>query len=310
MKAAQLIEYDGIDALKIVEVDKPKPEEGHVLVEVYAASTNPFDWKVREGLYKEYIPINLPITLGGDFAGVVVELGTGVEGFEIGQSVYGQANALSHGSYAEFATVKSSQLALKPNSINYETAAAFPLAAASAVQALNEHIDLKPNQKVLIHGGAGGIGSLAIQLAKHVGAYVATTVSAEDIEFAREIGADEVIDYKAEDFSAKLQDYDAVFDTVGGETTTDSYKVLKPGGVLVSMVDKPNDDLVQKYKTKFITQSTKITSERLTNIVKLIDDGELKVNIDKVFPFDQTASALEYLKTGHPRGKVVIKVKS
>ena len=237
MKAAQLIEYDGIDALKIVEVDKPKPEEGHVLVEVYAASTNPFDWKVREGLYKEYIPINLPITLGGDFAGVVVELGTGVEGFEIGQSVYGQANALSHGSYAEFATVKSSQLALKPNSINYETAAAFPLAAASAVQALNEHIDLKPNQKVLIHGGAGGIGSLAIQLAKHVGAYVATTVSAEDIEFAREIGADEVIDYKAEDFSAKLQDYDAVFDTVGGETTTDSYKVLKPGGVLVSMVD-------------------------------------------------------------------------
>ena len=310
MKAAQLIEYDGIDALKIVEVDKPKPEEGHVLVEVYAASTNPFDWKVREGLYKEYIPINLPITLGGDFAGVVVELGTGVEGFEIGQSVYGQANALSHGSYAEFATVKSSQLALKPNSINYETAAAFPLAAASAVQALNEHIDLKPNQKVLIHGGAGGIGSLAIQLAKHVGAYVATTVSAEDIEFAREIGADEVIDYKAEDFSAKLQDYDAVFDTVGGETTTDSYKVLKPGGVLVSIVDKPNDDLVQKYKTKFITQSTKITSERLTNIVKLIDDGELKVNIDKVFPFDQTASALEYLKTGHPRGKVVIKVKS
>lgn len=312
MKAAQISAYGGQEVIQINDsVVKPEISEGQVLVEVYAAGVNPFDVKVRDGAARSMAELSFPAILGGDVAGVVAEVGAGVSGLEVGQAVYGQAGALSgHGSFAQFAPVKASQLAAKPARVNFTTAAALPLVSVSAYQALVEHMSLQPGQKILIHGGAGGIGSIAIQLAKHLGAYVATTASAAESDYVRKLGADEVIDYATQDFSTMLKDYDAVFDTVGGETNSKSYAVLKLEGVLVSMVEQPNEQLIEQYSVRYTYQFSKVTTERLTQISALVDNGTLKVHIDKSFPLAETADALEYLKTGHPRGKIVIQVKS
>jgi NADPH:quinone reductase-like Zn-dependent oxidoreductase len=259
---------------------------------------------------KEMAPLKFPAILGGDLAGVVAELGEGVSSFKVGDEVYGQANALSgQGAFAEFAPVKVEQLALKPKSVDFITAAALPLAGISAYQALVEHANLQKGQKILIHGGGGGIGSFAIQLAKHLGAYVATTASSKDTDFVKSLGADEVIDYKTQAFENLLKDYDVVFDTVGGDTYIKSYQVLKPGGIIVSMTEQPNEELVKKYNVKAIAQQTKTTTEKLNKLAELVDQGVIKIQIDKVFPLEQAAEALEYLKQGHPRGKVVLKIK-
>jgi alcohol dehydrogenase len=311
MKAAQINDYGGKDALVVTDnAPKPQAADGQILVEVHAASVNPFDWKVCEGYMKDYIPLKLPATLGGDVAGTVAEIGKDVIGFEVGQAVYGMANAAgSQGSFAEFTPVLAKQLSAKPESVDFITAAALPLAAVSAYQAVTDHIKLQSGQKILIHGGAGGIGSLAIQIAKDLGGYVATTVSTSDIDFVKGLGADESIDYQAQDFSALLKDYDAVFDTIGGEAHTKSYTVLKKGGIMVSMVEPANEALAKEHGIVYIQQSSQATPERLAKITGLVDSGKLTVNIDKVFSLDQAAEALEYLKTGHPRGKVVIQVK-
>jgi len=311
MKAAQINAYGGQEVLVTTgDAEKPKAGKGQVLIEVYAAGVNPFDWKVREGYMKEFIPLKLPATLGGDVAGIVAEIGESVSGFNIGDEVYGQANAAGgQGSYAEFTTVTSGQLAPKPKSVDFITAAAIPLAGTSALQAITEHINLQSGQKILIHGGAGGIGSYAVQIAKHLGAYVATTASAEDADFVKKLGVDEVIDYKSEDFTAKISGYDAAFDTVGGETYTKSYQVLKQGGVIVSMAEQPDDELTKKYGVEAVTQQSKVTPERLVKLVELVDKGIIKVKIGKVFPLEKAGEALEYLKQGRHQGKVVIKVR-
>jgi alcohol dehydrogenase len=309
MKAAQLTEYGGKEALKVVN-DAPKPSagKGEVLVEVRAAAVNPFDVKVREGMVRQMAELDFPATLGGDFSGVVAEDG---EGFSKGQAVYGQAGALGgRGSFAEFTPVKASQLASKPESIDFTTAAALPLVTVSAYQTLVDHMKLQKGQKILIHGGAGGIGSMAIQLAKHLGAYVATTAAAEDMDFVKSLGADEIIDYKAQDFADIIKDYDAVFDTIGGETNRKSYGVLKQGGTLVSMVAQADDQLVEEKSIHYVSQFTRVTPERLKAVTELVDGGVLKPQIDKIFPLDEAAEALEYQKTGGPKGKVVIKVAS
>ena len=310
MKAAQLQSYGGKDAVQINnDATRPVPLAGEVLVEVTAAAVNPFDWKVRDGMYKEFIPLELPATLGGDVAGVVVEVGEDVGDLEVGQEVLGMANAVGgQGSLAEFTPVKAEQLVPKPANIDFQTAAALPLTGISAYQALVDHMALQPNQKILIHGGAGGIGSLAIQIAKYIGAYIATTASAADTDFVKELGADEVIDYEAEYFAEVISDYDAVFDTVGGETNTKSYTVLKAGGNLVSMVSPPDEKLVDQYQIIYTQQSSKPTLERLIAVAELASTGKLHVHIDKVFPLDEAAEALEYFKTGHPKGKVVVQV--
>lgn len=312
MKAAQISKYGDKDALFINDdAARPVPTEGQVLVEVHAAAVNPFDLTVREGRARSMVELDLPATLGGDAAGTVVEVGTKVNGFKIGQAIYGQANALSgQGSFAEFTCIKAEQLAAKPLSVDFVTAAALPLVGSSAYQALVDHMELQAGQKILIHGGAGGIGSMAIQIAKHLGAYVATTAAAAETEYVKGLGADEVIDYTSQDFSTMLKDYDAVYDTIGGETNQKSYTILKPGGVLVSMVAQPDEALVAQYKIRYIAQFTRTTSERLSKVAELVDSGAIKVHVDKVFPLDQAAEALEYLKTGHPKGKVVIQVKA
>lgn len=309
MQAAQINEYGGKDVLVIADVPQPAITDDQVLVAVKAAAMNPFDWKVREGFMKDFIPLEFPATLGGDVAGTVEQIGENVTGFTIGQSVYGSANAVSgHGSFAEFAPVSAKQLVAKPESIAYETAAAMTLVGVSAYQAIVDHIKLQPDQKILINGGAGGIGSLAIQLAKNIGAHVATTVSSNDVDYAKELGADQVIDYSQQDFSTIIADYDAVFDTVGGEATEKSYAVLKPGGTLVSMANQPDEALVAKHGVTFVSQQSTPTVERLTSVAQLVESGVLTVRIDQVFSLDDAAEALEYVKTGHPAGKVVLKV--
>jgi NADPH:quinone reductase-like Zn-dependent oxidoreductase len=311
MRATQINSYGDQNVMQTTtNAPKPTPDAGQVLVEVHAASVNPFDWKVRAGLMSQMTQLAFPATLGGDVAGVVAELGEGVEGFSIGQEVYGQASALSgQGSFAEFTPVKAESLARKPHNVDFITAAALPLTAVSAYQALADTLHVGQGQRVLIHGGAGGIGAMAIQLAKHLGAYVATTVSTGDTEYARELGADQVIDYTSQKFEEVVRDMDAVYDTVGSDTYARSFTVLKQDGQIVSMLEQPNQELMRTHGVTATHQSTILTPERLAKVADLADQGVLKVTIDKVFPLEQAAEALEYLRSGHHRGKVVIKVK-
>ncbi|MBI3443065.1 NADP-dependent oxidoreductase [Candidatus Woesebacteria bacterium] len=310
MKAAQINKYGGSDVVEINQnAPKPVVSAGKILVKVHAAGVNPFDWKVREGYMQKMISLKFPSTLGGDFSGVVAEVGEGVSDFKTGDEVYGQSYVFGGGgTFAEFVLADPKNIAIKPKKLSRVEAGALPLAGISAYQALVDHINLSKGQKLLIHGGAGGIGSIAIQIAKHMGAYVVTTVSADDKQFAKESGADEMIDYKNQKFEDLLHAYDAVFDTVGGETYKRSFKVLKKNGVIVSMLEQPNQELMQKYGVKALAQGTKVTNEHLAKLADLVDNGIIIVHVDKTFILDQAGEALEYLKTGHPRGKVVLTV--
>lgn len=316
MKAVQINSYGGVDVLAINDnVQKPSLENNQILVEVHAASINPIDWKVREGYLKEYVPLQFPTTLGLDFSGIVREIGPSADGsasdFRVNDEVYGQGGVLNggSGSFAEFLAANVTKVAIKPKSIDHTQAAALPLAGMSAIQALENHIKLKPKQKILIHGGAGGIGSFTIQIAKVLGAYAATTVSSKDKEYAKKLGADEVIDYTTEAFEKKLKDFDAIFDTVGGETTNKSFEILKKGGILVSMVGQPDKDLAEKYGVTAISQNTNGNRDLLHRLTELIESGKIIVHIDKVFPLNEIKEAFQYQEKNHPRGKVVLKIR-
>lgn len=312
MKAAQITSYGGSEVVEIKDnVALPLLSVGRVIIEARVAGVNPVDWKIREGYLQKMAPLQFPATLGGDFSGVIIKVGENVSGFNEGDEVYGTALALGSGSgsFAEFIAADVKFIAKKPEKTSHVEAAALPLAGVSALQALTEHIGLKKGQKILIHGGAGGIGSLAIQIAKHLGAYVATTVSERDKEFVKKLGANEVIDYKNQYFSKMLKDYDAVFDTVGGETYRNSFSVLKKGGVVVSMIEEPRAELMEKYGVKAISQSTSVNNEMLSKLAKLVDEGSVKVHIDKIFTLEQSGEALAYMQNGHPLGKVVVRIK-
>ncbi len=303
MKAVQINKYGEVDVLQVNNnAEKPIISEGQVLIEVYAASINPFDFAVLKGYVQKFISQGFPLTMGGDFSGKKVDTG---------EEVYGTAIILGggSGSLAEFARVSTDKIAVKPKNISFEEAASLPLVGSSAIQALEDHINLQPGQKILIHGGAGGIGSLAIQLAKLKGAYVATTVSNKDKEYVKSLGADETIDYKNERFESLINNYDAVFDTVGGEVVEKSFLVLKAGGVLVSMKGQPDEELAKKYGVTAIGQNSKTNTQHLDRLRELVEQGKIKPQIDKIFPLDQAKEAFLYKEKSHPRGKVVIKVK-
>ena len=312
MKSAQIKTYGDSE---VVEINQGAhslndPPEGKVLVTVKAAGVNPADWKVREGFFKQMAPIQFPAILGMDFSGVIEKVGGGVSSSDLkqGDEVYGQAGVLMGGSgaFAEMALAKANTITHKPRSLNHEQAAGLPLVGISAWQALVETIGLTKGQKILIHGGAGGIGSIAIQLAKNLGAYVATTVSANDKQFVQELGADVVIDYKTQTFEDLLHDYDAVFDTVGGETYKRSFRVLKKGGIIVSMLEQPNSGLMNQYDIKAIFRFTQVNRERLTKLAQWVDQNNIRVNVEKKFSLDEAGDALDYQKDVHPRGKVVL----
>lgn len=312
MKAAQINKYGGSEVVEINKnMPKPAVSQGKVLIEVYAAGVNPVDWKLRAGYLQQMMLLKFPATLGGDFSGVVVDVGEDVSAFKKGDEVYGSALVLGGGSgaFAEFALASAKAAAHKPKRINHVEAAALPLVGVSAYQALVDHIGLTKDKRILIHGGAGGIGAIAIQLAKHMRAYVATTASARDIEYVKELGADEALDYKSQSFETILRDYDAVYDTVGGETYVKSFKVLKKGGIIVSMLEQPSSELMEQYGVNAIGQFTRINRERLSKLSEFIDKGIIKVHVDKTFPLEQAGEALAYLQSGHPRGKVVLKMK-
>lgn len=316
MKSAQFKMYGGSDVVEINQMTPmPTLAAGNVLVEIKAAGINPIDWKIREGYMQQMIPIQFPSTLGMDFSGVIKQVGEGVASsdFKQGDEVYGQAGVTNGGSgaFAELALTNVEHIAHKPRRLNLLEAAALPLVGVSAWQALVENIGLSKDQKILIHGGAGGIGSIAIQLAKHLGAYVATTVNANDKQFVEKLGADQVIDYKTQSFEDIIHNYDAVYDTVGGETYTKSFRVLKKGsGIIVSMLEQPNSELMQQFGVKAIFQFTKVNKERLRKLAEYVDqqNNNIEIHIDKTFPLDETRKALDYQKDVHPRGKIVLTV--
>ncbi len=310
MKAVQINQYGGIEVLEINDIPKPTLNNGKILVEVYAASINPIDYKIRSGALKEWIPLEFPITLGGDFAGIVSEVGEEVRDFAVGDEVFGSAIVVGGGSgaFAQFSATKTSSAAIKPKNVDFVQAAALPLTGSSAIQALEEHIKLQKGQKILIHGGAGGIGTVAIQLGKALGAYVATTVSTNEMDYVKSLGADEVIDYKQKNqkFEEILKDFDAVFDTVGGDVTNKSFKVLKKGGIIVSMLGQPNEELAKEFEVTAIGQNTKTNAEHLKRLAELVDSGKIKTHIDKEFTLDQVKEAFTYQEQNHPKGKVVL----
>jgi NADPH:quinone reductase-like Zn-dependent oxidoreductase len=311
MKALQIRQYGGSDVLELNQ-NVPKPVAGNeqVLIEVRAASLNPVDWKIRAGYLKEMAPLSMPATLGGDVCGIVVEVETSASAFKIGDRVYGYASLLSggSGSFAEFVTAKISTVAPAPQKGTFVDVAASPLVGASALQAIEQHIKLQRGQKILIHGGAGGIGSVAIQVAKSIGAYVATTASAAERAYVQELGADEVIDYKKEAFEAKLKHFDAVFDTIGGDTMEKSFEVLRKGGTLVSMVGQPSKESAKKSGVTAVGQLTQTTTEALKRLAQLVDSGAITIRVAKVFPLEKATEAFQLVEAGHPRGKVVLEI--
>lgn len=312
MKAVQVNSYGGPEVLEIKDgLVTPKPGKHQVLVEVFASCINPYDIKIVTGIYKDYMPLKFPTIPGGDYAGVITVLGEGVADFKVGEKVYGSANVVNGGSgaFAEFAVANVNNSAYIPDNISYEEAAALPVVGCSAVQALEENIKLKKGQNILIHGGAGGIGHLAIQLAKSIGAYVAVTVNSYDVSFAKKLGADKVIDYEKQKFEDMLNYFDAVLDTVGGKVTGKSFSVLKKGGVLVSMLGKPSEELAQKFGVVAIGQGTKTETVNLNRLTKLINNGILKVNVDKIFALSEVKEAFKYKEEKSSRGKVVLKIK-
>ena len=307
MKAAQINEYGDASVIVVNEVDTPQVVDGQVLVEVRASSINPFDAKILAGYMKDAIPLQFPATLGGDIAGVVREVGPNVTSVSVGDNVYGQANIVAgnSGAFAEFAATKAGQVAAMPSNLDFSQAASLPLVGVSALQALTEHLNVAAGQKLLILGGSGGIGTIAIQIAKHIGAHVTVTATGEGIEFAKQLGADEVLDYKAQDFSQAVTNFDAVFDTVGQDFDA-ALRVLKKGGVAVSMAAPANQALATELGVTAMTQQTKVTTESLNELRELIEAGVVTPQIDQTFTLDTIADAFRAKQNGEIKGKIVI----
>lgn len=313
MKVIQIKKYGSNDVVEVNETaPAPSLSSGKILVNIKASGVNPVDWKIREGYMQQIMPLQFPSTLGLDFSGVVKQVEEDAHSdLKQGDEVYGQASIFSGGSgaFAEMALASKDSIAHKPKTLNYLEAAALPLVGVSAWQAFVEHFELSKDKKVLVQGGAGGIGSIGIQLAKHLGAFVATTVSTDDKQFVQELGADQVIDYKTENFEDIVHDYDAVFDTVGDDTYKRSFKVLKKGsGMIVSTLEQPNSELMNQYGIKAVFLFSQVNRQRLTKLAEWVDQNNIKVNIDKTFSLDEAAKALDYQKEGHPRGKLVLTI--
>ena len=311
MKAVQINKYGHSDVLEVADIQKPSVGKGQVLIETYASCINPVDVAIREGHMAKVRPLDFPFTMGSDLSGVIVEVGEGVEDFKVSEKVYGSGIGLSGatGAFAEFVATNSISIAKMPSKVDFNEAAAVVLTGVSAVQAMVEHFNLQPGQRILIHGAAGGIGTIAVQIAKKIGAYVIATATGEGVEYVKNLGADEVIDYKKQAFDQILSNYDAVFDTVGGKTYTESFKILKRGGMIISMIAPIDEKQAQQYGVKAITQFTKVNTEHLEMLTQCIEDGDIHVHIDKVFSLDNIKDAFDAKEKGDIKGKVVIEIK-
>ncbi|EUJ26188.1 Zinc-type alcohol dehydrogenase-like protein SA1988 [Listeria grayi] len=309
MKAVVIEQYGGKEVLKEKEVATPKPGKNQVVVKEYATSINPIDWKLREGYLKQMMDWEFPIILGWDVAGVISEVGEEVTDFKVGDEVFARPETTRFGTYAEYTLVDSHLLAKKPREISFEEAASIPLAGLTAWQALFDHAKLQAGEKVLIHAGAGGVGSLAIQFAKHAGAYVITTASERNHQLVKDLGADEVIDYKTTDFVDVLSDIDVVFDTMGGDVQRKSLQVLRTGkGRLVSIVGLEDEEYAKEKGIKAESIWLEPNGQELQEIADLLADGSVKAIVGETFPFSEKdlydAHALS--ETHHAVGKIVI----
>lgn len=331
---AFLIDRYGKDVVgDITEVPEPQVDDLDVLVEVHAASVNVLDIKIRKGEFKLILPFKMPLILGNDVAGTVKRVGGKVSRFRVGDEVYARVDQARMGGFAEFVAVSESAVSLKPANLNMEEAASLPLVALTAWQALAEMAKVQPGQKVLIQAGSGGVGSIAIQVAKHLGAFVATTTSTGNVSWVKALGADVVIDYKTQRFESQLSDYDVVLSGLGGDVLEKSLHVLKPGGLLISISGPPTPEFAEQLRlswlfrqvVRLISRGIRKKSEhkgvnykflfmrasgaQLAELARLVEAGVIKPVMDRAFALGSTADALAYVAEGRAKGKVVVKVK-
>ncbi len=332
MKVLILKRYGKSNNIEFADIPRPKIKPDEILVQIHAVGLNPIDYLIPKGAFKPIVKLQLPATMGSDLAGVVVEIGSHVTRFKLGDSVFTSTFDLGVGSLAEFAAVPENVAAIKPENLDFVQAASIPMVGLTSWQALKERAELKAGQKVFIPAGSGGIGTFAIQLAKHLGAKVATTTSTGNLRLVQRLGADEVIDYKQQEFEEVLKDYDVVLGTIRGDGIEKSLQILKPNSKVISLIGPPDAEFARARGMSFIMKfafgliSSKIIRQakkrgieysflfvhpdgrQLTEISKILDAGHIVPVIDKVFPFDQTKEALAYLEEGRAKGKVVVQL--
>ncbi|GGT36453.1 NADPH:quinone oxidoreductase [Streptomyces kurssanovii] len=331
MRAFMVERYGAETGVHAAEVPQPKVGVDDVLVRIHAASVNPLDLKVRDGDFKVILPYRVPFVLGNDLAGTVVEVGSAVTRFSVGDEVYSRPDKDRIGTFAELIAVHQDDVAPKPTTLTMAEAASLPLVALTAWQALVERAHVRPGQKVLIHAGSGGVGTIAIQLAKHLGAQVATTTSTANLDVVKSLGADVVVDYKRQAFETVLHDYDVVLDSLGGENLEKSLRVLKPGGKVISIAGPPDAAFARElganpvlrtamaalsFRIRRRARRRRVTYEflfmqaggdQLRELTALVDAGAIRPVIDRAFPFESTREALEYVGKGRAKaGKVVV----
>jgi len=304
MKAVRIHEYGGPDVLKYEDAPIPDIGPDGVLIRVRAAGVNPVDWKIRKGMMTAVRPLHFPAVVGADVAGTVERVGVLVNRFKPGNAVVARVD----GAYAEFAAVKTDAVSPAPKSIPLEHAAGLPIAAGTAWTLLFDAAGVAPGQRVLVHGGAGGVGTFAVQFAKLAGLYVIATCSAPNAALVKSLGADEVIDYRNENFAAKVKEVDLVLDNVGGQTLKESYRVVRKGGLLLTIASPPDEALAKQHGIAARFERAVVNGIRLQEIGSLIDIGKLRVIVEKEFPLSEAAAAHELSEAGHVRGKIILNV--
>jgi NADPH:quinone reductase-like Zn-dependent oxidoreductase len=308
MKAVRFHAYGGSEVLRYEDAPRPEQAPGEVLVKIHAAGVNPVDWKVRQGFAKGFLTYSLPVIPGWDFSGVVEEIGEGVSGWKKGDEVYARPDIGRNGTYAEYIAVRASEIQFKPKSLDHVHSAAIPLAALTAWQALFDAAQLQAGQRVLIHAAAGGVGTFAVQLAHWKGAHVIGTASASNHQFLRDLGADELIDYRATRFEDAVRGVDVVLDAMAGEIRDRSWQVLKKGGILVSILGQPSQEDAQKHGVRGAGIFVQPNPAQLAELAKLADAGTVRPIVDSVLPLAEAARAHEMNATLHTRGKIVLRV--
>jgi NADPH:quinone reductase-like Zn-dependent oxidoreductase len=305
MKAVTISKYGDQSVLIYTDIERPKPKSDEILVHNRAVAVNPVDWKIRNGL-GELFGLKLPVVLGCEIAGTVEEASGGVRDLQVGAAVYGYVNLQRNGGYAEYTIAKSDEIAPKPESLDFDNAAAVPVGALTSWQAIFDTANLQAGQRILITGASGGVGSMAVQLAKAKGAFVIATASGKNEEFVRNLGADEFVDYTREKFEESVRDVDAVFDTIGGDTLEQCFATLRRGGCLVSIVTPPSNEKAEKLGIRASMIGVQPNGQQLREINRLIAAGKLKTNIATVLSLSEVRKAHQLSESGRTRGKIIL----